>query len=167
MNNLEIAKDLMKEKISDIKYGLVFNSPEQLLENKIGDCFEQTELARHLFLKQNIPCDAYYISHSNCDYGTTWHDASMHTFLVFQNDGKFYWFEHAWGDEAGIHEFDSMKELLFAVKKMCEDFDEKKRGGRKKNCVLFKYDTPKFPLSRDEFINNYCVNGEFIDIEKL
>ena len=67
-------------------------SPAELLETKCGVCWDQVELERKLFNDSRIDCDTYFIyidDHANLP---------SHTFLTFQLDGKFYWFEHSWYD---------------------------------------------------------------------
>ena len=38
-----------------------------------------------------------------------------HSFVYWLEDGKAFWFENAWEDFQGIHEFDSEEELVDAV----------------------------------------------------
>ena len=40
----------------------------------------------------------------------------MHTFLIFENDNKYYWFENAFEAQRGIHEFSSLDEAIECVK---------------------------------------------------
>ena len=36
----------------------------------------------------------------------------MHTFLVYEDNNKYYWFENAWLDNKGIYEYSSLDDLL-------------------------------------------------------
>lgn len=39
-----------------------------------------------------------------------------HTFLVYQNNNYYYWFEHSWNKYMGVHQYKSMKKLYEDVK---------------------------------------------------
>ena len=43
-------------------------------------------------------------------------DATGHAFLWYEENGKYYWFELDWKDEAGIHEYNSYEELIDDIK---------------------------------------------------
>lgn len=86
-----------------------------------------------------------------------------HTFLVYQKNDKYYWFEHAWKEFRGIHEFNSLSELFSDVK---EKFikDSLLDGYDKKSLVLHEYNKPKFKISTIEFYN-HCDYGKFIALD--
>lgn len=85
-------------------------TPAELLKSQCGVCWDQVELERFLFQKEQIPVKTYFI----CTYDNE--NIPSHTFLVFQNANKYYWFEHSWFEYRGIHEYLSLKELLLSVK---------------------------------------------------
>ena len=85
-------------------------SPEELLHSKCGVCWDQVELERKLFNDANINCDTYFI------YIDDNENLPSHTFLIFQLNDKYYWFEHSWYDMKGIHEYNNIKALLNDVK---------------------------------------------------
>ena len=68
----------------------ILQSPKQVLKNKIGVCWDQVELERYLFEKENICFNTYFIVHYDNDKYPT------HTFLIYKKDNKYYWFEHSW-----------------------------------------------------------------------
>lgn len=108
-NGFNIYKDIERWD-RDFEEFYYLLSPEELLERKCGTCWEQVELERKLFSDLNITNTTYFI----CTYAE---DASpCHTFLVYEDNGKYYWFEHSWYDYKGIHEYNSIKELLLDVK---------------------------------------------------
>jgi hypothetical protein len=164
MDNLETAEKIFKDDFADISgsgYRIV-QSPEWLMQSKHGCCWEQTELARRLFDKQNIPCKTYFMDYV---YNDNMH-TQTHTFLVFQDGGKFYWFEHSWIDQNGIHCYDSLKELLLDVIAKLK-YSAKLEGFKKcENFRIRKYDAPKLPAPHMEVFYHF-LNGQEIKIEDL
>lgn len=77
-------------------------SPEELLRSKCGVCWGQVELERRLFSDFGIGCNAYFI------YINDKKELPSHTFLTFQQNSKYYRFEHSWHDMGGIHEYNSL-----------------------------------------------------------
>lgn len=81
-------------------------SPNQVLENKYGQCWDQVELERDWFSKNNYKFKTLYImflfNHEN--------NFPTHSYLVFERNNKWYWFEYSDEINAGIHEFDSYGE---------------------------------------------------------
>ncbi|GHU01020.1 hypothetical protein FACS1894186_2950 [Alphaproteobacteria bacterium] len=165
MNNLETADRILRNDFADIVYPTadtvystaIVQSPEILTQTKCGHCWEQTELARFLFKQKGIPCKTYYADDNKGDgteYGT-------HTFLVFEYENNFYWFEHAWGDHAGIYCYNSLKELLIDIKQKWAD-----TGKELEYLRFFEYNEPELPTAHMKFIN-HCTKGKLVKIEEL
>lgn len=123
-NELEIM-DLMK----NIEYGWVdkdnnkyadvnelfskkyiLQSPKDIIKNKIGVCWDQVELERHYFNSNDWNIKTFFLVHYDGN------ECPTHTFLTFEKNDKYYWFEHAWEKFRGIHEYTSERELLIDVK---------------------------------------------------
>ena len=121
-------------------------SPEELLKTKCGVCWDQVELERKLFNDSHIDCDTYFIyidDHANLP---------SHTFLTFQLNNKYYWFEHSWHDMGGIHEYDSLKALLSDVKiKFIDSRKNEIDASLGYDTYIYKYNRPKYHISYDEF----------------
>ena len=82
---------------------------------------------------------------------------NTHTFLTVEDNNKFYWFEHSWYPYRGIHEYDSLNELLK---------DVKLKFSKNKNIddiVIYKYDKPKYGISSNEFFK-HCEEGKRVNI---
>ena len=82
---------------------------DELLETKVGNCFDQVEFERDWFLKHNYEIKTIFemvnLSYEN-DYQT-------HSFLVYKDkDNNWCWFENADYDNRGIHKFDSFDKLI-------------------------------------------------------
>ena len=130
------------EKTFNKEYYLM--SPKELLIKKVGVCWDQVELERKLFEDNNIKNETYFIYIDDKKY------LPSHTFLVYFENNKVFWFEHSWFDEKGIHEYMNLHELLI-------DVESKFIKSREKevkppfNVYIYKYNKPKFNISCDEF----------------
>ena len=168
MNNIE--------KINNIKYGWVdkdhnihiddydtfsddyrLQSPEEVLESKVGVCWDQVELERELF-KDYENVKTYFIVHYD--------DAKCptHTFLTYTKDGKVYWFEHAWEMYRGVHEYASIRELLKDVRSKFIDC-EIHGDYQKDKLVIHEYSKPKYGIGVIDFFT-HCDSGPFINLDE-
>jgi len=169
-SNYTIAEQIYKSEIAIITYPTdivddwsraVVQSPEQLIESKKGHCWEQTELARKLFNESNIPNETYFIDVVINDLEET----QTHTFLVFQQDSEFYWFEHSWRKYPGIHKYNSLKELLSdVVRKMLDE--EKEKGNNREIVRIREYSAPKLPTGHMDYFY-HCLSSKEIKLEDL
>ena len=81
-----------------------------------------------------------------------------HTFLTFENNGKHYWFEHAWSKYKGIHEYITKEFLLKdIIDKFRNDHSEVKANA---NLYLYEYQKPKDHISCNDFY-------KYIETQKL
>jgi hypothetical protein len=142
---------------SDFSENYVLQTPEQVITNEIGICWDQVELERYYFGNKNTK--TYFLVHYDNDKCPT------HTFLVFENDNKFYWFEHSWELFRGIHEYISLKDLLLDVR---DKFIKCELNGsfKKDYLCLYEYEKPKFNISASEFCK-WCSSGTNIDLDKM
>ena len=133
-------------------------SPEELLHSKCGVCWDQVELERKLFNDANINCDTYFI------YIDDNENLPSHTFLIFQLNNKYYWFEHSWYDMKGIHEYNNIKALLNDVKnKFIDSIKNEINSNLNYETFIYKYNKPKYHISCDEFYS-YIQTQERINI---
>lgn len=147
-------KDSSIHSIVDDTYSdnYILQSPEEVIKNKVGVCWDQVELERYYFKGWNIK--TFFIVHYDNDKCPT------HTFLTFERDNKYYWFEHSWEMFRGIYSYDSLEYLLLDVKKKfikCELSEKCEES----NLVLREYTKPKSHLSTQEFFN-HCENGSCV-----
>lgn len=137
----------------------ILQSPHEVIMNKIGVCWDQVELERYYLKTNDWNIKTYFIVHYDNDKCPT------HTFLTYENNGKFYWFEHSWEIFKGIHEYNTQKDLLLDVKnkfikhELNNKFDSE-------NLLLYEYKKPKYHISVQEFYN-HCTNGKYIDFNTL
>ena len=121
-------------------------SPEELLNKKVGVCWDQVELERKLFEENNIKNETYFI------YIDDKNNLPSHTFLVYYVDNKVYWFEHSWFDEKGIHEYNNLNDLLNDVEiKFIKSRENEVPKGL--DVHIYKYNKPNYNISCNEFYN--------------
>lgn len=121
-------------------------SPEELLNKKVGVCWDQVELERKLFEESNIKNETYFI------YIDDKNNLPSHTFLVFYMNNKVYWFEHSWSTEKGIHEYNNLNNLLNDVEiKFVKSRESEVDKGLAVH--IHKYNKPNYNISCDEFYN--------------
>lgn len=134
----------------------ILQSPEQVLKNKVGVCWDQVELERYLFEKENINFNTYFIVHYDNDKCPT------HTFLIYKANNKYYWFEHSWEKFRGIYKYNSESKALKDIK---EKFIKAELNNNydPMNLCIYKYNKPKYNISCLEFYK-HCEKGENIII---
>lgn len=122
-----------------------------VLNTNIGTCWDQVELEREWFFYHNYKFKTYFICFDIKENHAT------HTFLVYEDNNKYYYFEHSFETYKGIHEFESLNELLkYVVKNQIKfvlgnnDFNYNLSD----YVVLFEYNKPNKDCSVDDFFDN-------------
>lgn len=128
------------EEFSEFYYLL---TPEELLERKCGVCWDQVELERKLFEEKSIKVETYFVFIADQDR------LPSHTFLIYEDDGKYYWFEHSWNPYKGIHEYENKSSLLLdVIKHFKESHPEVSQNAP---LYLYEYKKPNEHITCDEF----------------
>ena len=141
-------KKLIIDNDFDENYSL--QNAKDVLENKIGLCFDQVELERELISKMNVDSRTYYMYYLEND--------NAHAFLVYKDNDKYYWFEHAWLKYRGIHVYESKRELIRdIVNKYCDTIENCKRNKIK----IYDYQKPRKGINYIKFKSN-ALNGIII-----
>ena len=161
MENIEygwIDKNNNKYNVVDESYSdnYILQDTKEIIKNKIGVCWDQVELERYYFKGNDWNIKSYFIVHYDNDKCPT------HTFLTFEKNDKYYWFEHAWERFRGIHEYQTQKELLFDVKNKFIKY-ELNNNYEKNNLIIYNYKKPKYHLNTQEFYR-HCESGHHISI---
>lgn len=164
MDNIEygwIDKNNQKHNTIDDKLeeNYILQSPDETMKSEIGICTDQVELERYYFNFTDLKAKTYCLTYINKD------KYLMHSFLVFEKDNKYHWFEHSWSKFKGIHEYNSINELLLDVKNkfiklVLED------NYVDKALILHEYTKPNYHITIKEFYN-HCDYGKYIDFTKL
>ena len=106
---------------NDFSESYRLQSPKEVIKSGFGVCWDQVELERYYFKGNNLNIKTYFLVYYDND------KCPSHTFLTFEKDGKYYWFEHSYKKYRGIHEYNSKKELLIDVREsrfilLCTNF---------------------------------------------
>ncbi len=128
-------------------------SPEELLERRHGQCWDTTELERRWFTEHDFKPKTYFMMYAK-EGGTK---LPTHTFVVYEKDDKWYWFEQAFADQRGIHEYTSREELIDDVKKKHHDYAAQHRGATDNDFERLRvtgYEKPVYGSNPNEFVAN-------------
>lgn len=88
-----------------IFYNYCLQKPEQMIKTKVGICFDQVEFERKWFVNYGYKVHTFFCNFHN------------HAFLVYEYNGKYYYFERTLKKLNGIHEANSLKDILDEYKK--------------------------------------------------
>ena len=88
-----------------------------------------------------------------------------HTFLIYEKDNKFYYFEHSFEAEKGIYEFNSLDEAINSVKERHIKFT-KMNYSDSDDCdmntlVVYEFDKPEGHLGVEEYFD-YVTKNKYI-----
>lgn len=127
--------------------------PEEVIKYKVGVCWDYAEFERRFCIENNIEFKIVFIKQKNKISVT-------HTFLVYNIDRIYYWFEFSYKKYAGLHEslrFHSIKEVSdYVHEKMALDHPD---NGF---VVRILEETPKFGMNAREYmkwvLTQYKVN---------
>lgn len=130
-----------------------------LLKTKHGTCWDQVELERDWF-------------NNNYEYKTIFlwfeldkpNNLPTHTFLIFKDNDKYYWFENSFEKHRGIHEFNSEEDLIECVKikqleYAIENYDAKKEYYDFIKC--YEYSKPNKDISVSDYLYHVTC-GKYI-----
>jgi len=76
----------------------IVKTPVEILSKQKGVCYDIVELERKLFNDNNYKFKTYF-AYSALPIN----DNPTHTFLIFEENKKYYWFESSWNRYRGIH----------------------------------------------------------------
>ena len=176
---IKTAQDLMKYFKDNLNYGFVYKNkiftdlkPDfqknmdklykirlglDFIKNKYGVCWDFCQLERFFFLQNNIEHTCYFIeSYINCQKG-----GPTHTFALYQQNDKWYWFEYSWFYHRGIWEYSSKEEALKDILLKFEKFFGKKLF----NIKMYKTDKVTKRLDAFQFVE-HCLKGQKVEIDK-
>lgn len=99
----EMNDDKLYESLLFNKYYL--QTPNELLKNKYGICYDQVELIRYWLNLNN---------YDNWTYYTPYHN---HSIIIYKDDDKYCIMETSIKEYNGIHKFNSLEEAIKDYKK--------------------------------------------------
>lgn len=119
---------------------------------KTGICYDYTAYEAYYFKQyfSKYKFDTYYI-----EIGDRSSECLTHTFLVYKDDSKFYYFESSYHNYQGIHEFNSLSELFdFILFNLFNDLNNQSNKYQ-----IYKYNTfDMYNLTMSEFMNKVIQN---------
>lgn len=156
LNDKNIYPESDEEWFNDFARQYYLQSPNEVINSKMGVCWDQVELERYYFEKEELECQSYFIvEYDGVEYPT-------HTFMIVTLNEKYYWFEHSWEPYRGIKVFDTLESALLDVKmKFIEML--KNRNISNEEVVIYKYDKPIYGIGSNEFFK-HCESGKKINI---
>lgn len=135
----------------------MLQSPEELMDSKLGICWDRTELYRDYFRHMtDFKYETYYLFY---DDGK---GCPSHTILVYYDNNKVYWFEPMFQDSendySGIHVYKHIYDLLtdFKDKWIKWAILEKRipENYKEENIFIYQYDKPNYHINGYEMRNH-------------
>lgn len=150
--NGKIYKDQNSEEWENDWYSeCIVQDGDGLIKSQYGTCWDQVELERKWFTDHNYQYKTIFM----------WFEVNepnnkpTHTFLIYFENGKWYWFEHSFGVNRGIHEFTSEEVLIEYVKNKQLEFAMQTGRAIKEDINLircYEYSKPEPNLGVDDYI---------------
>ncbi len=139
---------------NDFKEVYYLQKPQDLLNTKIGLCFDQVELERFLLSKYGFNLRTYYLLYQDGPLGPA------HAFLLYKSNDRYYWIENAWYKYKGIHEYET-KDLAFLD--ISKKFAQTIVNCKKDKLKLYEYDKPRSGSNYERFSVN-AFNGRIVKL---
>jgi hypothetical protein len=133
-------------------------SSDDLIKSGLGTCWDDTEFERYSFESMGYETKVFFMIFAGEKSFPT------HTFLAYKEKDKWFWFEYAFGDCRGIHEYNNLEELILDAKGKNFDAALKYDGATsedEKDLMIFEYEKPRYGCSAQEFVDN-AVGGKKI-----
>ena len=136
-------------------------SPVELVQHHVGNCWDQTELQREWFEERGYDVRTYLLY-----YYLTDDCCPSHSILVYQDGDAWCWFEPMFCgtkvEYSGVHRYESEEELLQDLKRVFA-LNGQRTGMLPKKLederwALYEYTRPKYGISDEEFYN-HCRTG--------
>lgn len=186
MNNINSPNELLNFMSNNIEYGYLsktgklyhtsdkdydskwfseykLQNVKELLNNHCGNCWDQVELEREWFTNHNYEIKTIYemveLNYEN-NYPT-------HSFLIYKDNNKYYWFENSDYNNRGIHTFDNFDELIkYQYNKYLELLKELNiKSNEVNNIVLKEFNKPKSGITASEYIE-HVMKSKTIKLNK-
>lgn len=132
-------------------------SPSQLLASNHGVCWDKVELERYWFEKNKYNYKTIFI-HFEMEEENEY---PSHTFLVFEKENKWYWFEHSFLKHRGIHKYEKLNELIEDVKQKQLEIAIEIGVATAEDYKLIKdyeYGTPQYGCDAEEFWKRIVID---------
>lgn len=147
-------------KINDDDYIRKFQMQtcDELVESRIGMCWETAELSRKHLQENGINCKVYFFVIPYVKF-------FCHSVVVFKNDNYYYWLENSFKKYKGIRKYDSLDSLF---KFVLDHFNEITGTDTYniKQIKIYEYEKPKDNIFCIPFYF-HCFKGKNITSKYL
>ena len=154
--NNKVYKNPLSKEWDDWKEECLVQTGEEVVNTKIGTCYDQVEFERLWFEKHHYELKTVFLCFE-VDYENNY---PTHTFLVYKKNQKWYWFEHAFEPCRGIHEFDSLEETINTVISKQLEYAISigiAKESDKKLIKSYEYSKLTKPMDIEEFLNHCFI----------
>ena len=107
----ELPAIYLKAAMSNFKYDSSdhkLRSPKETAKLKAGNCHDQVLYEMDQLKRAGREPKAKFLIEVDSKTGQ---GGQTHSYVYYKDGKKYVWFEHAWEDQAGAHEYNSEKEL--------------------------------------------------------
>ena len=113
----------------------------------IGCCWDYVMYEDYWFTKNEVPHKLFYVEGGK--------NQETHTFLVYENQNKFFLFESSWKEKCGIYEFKTLDDLLkYYMNEFTKYFEVPY-----KRYVLYEYEQPPTGITCIDFMKYMYEKG--------
>lgn len=141
------------ENLKEYKEKFIMQDIDNIEKTNHAVCWEMCELQRRFFNQKNINNKTIFAYLKNS------RNNACHTFSIFELNNKWYWFEASWQNKKGIHEFNSIEEILEYYKDNFIDFAREEYN--KEDMEFYEYSKVNSGINCTEFYTN-CLSSSKI-----
>ena len=134
------AVEILSRRMKSFRYAefTTLKDHDWVAKNKKGSCHDQVMYELQELRKCGLsPKSKFFIQVDNKGQGY-----QTHSFVYYELNGKYIWFENAWEDQAGIHVYNS----YYSMKK---DIEKKLNTPKGIHIVWGKFDDSKLKFGDD------------------
>ena len=150
-----------EQDFNDVWYDeYMLSTPQEVIENKIGNCWDQTELERNWFINHNYRVKTIYVM-VNLPYENIY---PTHSYLIYQDkDNSWNWFENSDFNNRGIHKKTTQEEIILfqltKYKEFLKTFNIKDEELEK--IIIKVYEKPDYHITAEEYIKHVINSKDY------
>ncbi len=141
------------ENLKEYKEKFIMQDIDNIEKTNHAVCWEMCELQRRFFNQKNINNKTIFAYLKNS------RNNACHTFSIFELNNKWYWFEASWQNKKGIHEFNSIEEILEYYKDNFIDFAREEYN--REDMEFYDYSKVNSGINCTEFYT-HCLSSSKI-----
>ena len=135
-------------------------SVDQMLNDKIGHCYDQVEIERKWFESNGYKIKTFW----SCAYQENIENSGFsHTYLLYKSGNYWYLFEHADYYNRGIHKFKTIKEAArWQINNQIKFAESCVPPQDKYSYCIKEYPLPPLNLNMQEYIDFVDKSKDFV-----